>query len=157
MQISIRNWNISDLLTIQRTWLDFCRTAPRLDMRLKPESEVAMRKWLLSRFKEPASLGLIAEKEASCAGFLIGRVDYWESMPPIVESRRLGIIDAVYVAEEFRRLKVGTRLVDRALEAMRERGATAVETIYDASSSASSALWGSAGFAPWMVHSCRML
>jgi ribosomal protein S18 acetylase RimI-like enzyme len=126
-------------------------------MRLKPDCEVAMRKWLSFRFREPASIGFIAEKEGSCAGFLIGRIDYWESMPPIVEPRRLGVIDAVYVAEELRRLRVGTRLVDRALEVMRERGADAVETIYDASSSASSALWGRAGFAPWMVHSCRML
>lgn len=157
MQISIRNWEISDLPTIQKAWLDFCRTAARPDMRLKPDSEAAMRKWLILRFREPASLGFIAEKEDSCVGFLIGRVDRWESIPPIVEPRRLGIIDAVYVAEESRRLRVGARLVDRALEVMRERGATAVETVYDASSSASSALWGRAGFAAWMVHSCRML
>ena len=157
MQINIRNWEISDLLTIQKAWLDFCRTPARPDMRLKPDSEAAMRKWLLLRFTEPASLGFIAEKEGSWAGFLIGRVDRCESIPPIVEPRRIGIIDAVYVAEEFRLLRVGTGLVDRALEVMRERGATTVETIHDASSPASSALWGRAGFAPWMVHSCRML
>jgi GNAT superfamily N-acetyltransferase len=157
MQISIRNWEIRDLSTIQKAWLDFCRTAARLDMRLKPDTEAAMTKWLILRFREPASLGFIAEKDGSCAGFLIGRVDHWESMPPIVEPRRLGIIDVVYVAEEFRRLRVATRLVDRALEVMQERGAIAVETIYDASCSASSALWSRAGFVPWMVHSCRML
>lgn len=157
MQISIRNWEISDLPTIQKAWLDSCRTAARPDMRLKPDSDAALRKWLILRFREPASLGFIAEKGGSFAGFLIGRVDRWESVPPIVEPRWLGIIDAVYVAEEFRQLRIGTRLVDRALAVMRERGATAAETIYDASSSASSAMWGRGGFVPWMVHSCRML
>ena len=157
MEIAIRDWKVGDSEDILRAWLDFCRTAPRPDMRLKPDCERAMKKWLLSRFRESNSFGFVAEKNAAWAGFLIGRVDEWESTPPVLEPRKLGIIDAVYVNPEFRRSGIGARLVERAVQVMREKNAVAAETIYDAGSDASSALWSEAGFAPWMVHAYRTL
>jgi GNAT superfamily N-acetyltransferase len=158
MEISIRKWKASDSEKILGPWLDFCKNATRSDMRLRPDAEGAMRHWLLSRVKEPASIGLIAEKDGLLfAGFLIGRVDEWESTPPVLEPRRLGIIDAVYVDEKFRRNGIGAQLVASALQAMRDRNAFAAETIYEAWSDASSALWNRAGFAPWMVHAYRNL
>jgi GNAT superfamily N-acetyltransferase len=116
-----------------------------------------MRQWLLSRLQEDNCLGFVADQDGVCAGFVIGRVDEWESTPPVLEPRRLGIIDAVYVDESFRRSGVGARLVAEALQAMRDRKAVAAETIYDAWSDASAALWRQAGFAPWMVHVYRNL
>jgi len=157
MEISIREWRREDLPAIQVSWLDFCRNAARSDMRLKADSGAAMRAWLAARFKDHGTLGFIAETTEAQAGFLIGRVGHWESVPPVVEPRKMGIIDAVYVNERFRRQGVGRRLVERSLEVMREREAVAVETIYDAWSEPSSELWHRAGFAPWMVHACKML
>ena len=157
MEINIREWKASDSEKVLISWLDFCRSAARSDMRLKPDSERVMRQWLVSRLKEPGCLGFVAEGDGVYAGFLIGRVDEWESTPPVLEPRKLGIIDAVYVSEEFRRSGVGARLVEHALQAMRERNAVAAETIYDAWSDASAALWRQAGFAPWMVHAYRTL
>jgi len=157
MEINIREWKTSDSEIILDSWLEFCRNETRSDMRLKPDAARAMRQWLLSRLREPGSLGFVADKDGTCVGFIIGRVDEWESTPPVLEPRRLGIIDAVYVNEEFRRSGIGARLVDRALQAMRERNAVVAETIYDAGSDASSALWSEAGFAPWMVHAYRTL
>jgi GNAT superfamily N-acetyltransferase len=157
MEIEIRDWKVVDTENILKAWLEFCRSAARSDMRLKTDSERAMRQWLLARFREPNSFGFIAERDGVCAGFLIGRVDEWESTPPVLEPRKLGIIDAVYVNPEFRRSGIGSRLVERALQVMRDRNAAAAETIYDAASDASSALWTEAGFAPWMVHAYRNL
>jgi GNAT superfamily N-acetyltransferase len=157
MEISIREWKAADSEKILTAWLDFCRSEARSDMRLKPDCQRVMRQWLLSRFSDPSSFGFVAENDGVYGGFLIGRVDEWESSPPVLEPRRLGIIDAVYVNEEFRRTGIGRQLVDRALQAMRDRNAVAVETIYEAWSDASSALWRDAGFAPWMVHAYRNL
>ena len=91
------------------------------------------------------------------AGFLIGRIDDWESIPPVIKPRRIGIIDAVYVSEQFRREGIGSRLIDTTIEKMRAANAIAVETIYDAWNDASAHAWHRAGFAPWMVHAYRML
>jgi GNAT superfamily N-acetyltransferase len=157
MEISIRAWKPGDSYKILHSWLDFCRNAARSDMRLKSDSERIMRQWLQARFRDASSIGFVAERDGACIGFLIGRIDEWESSPPVLEPRKMGIIDAVYVDEEFRRTGIGARLVQHALQVMREQNVVAVETIYDAWSDASAALWREAGFAPWMVHAFRTL
>ena len=157
MEISIRTWTPRDAEKILGSWLDFCRHAARSDMRLKPDSARVLRQWLNSRLRDPSSIGFVAEQDGACIGFLIGRIDEWESIPPVLEPRKMGIIDAVYVDEQFRRNGIGARLVQHALQVMRKQNAAAVETIYDAWSDASAALWREAGFAPWMVHAYRTL
>ena len=157
MKINIREWIRHDLFTIGSAWLDYCRKAARSDMRLKPDCETAMAQWLVRRNEDPRSIGYIAEKDANLAGFLIGRIDEWESIPPVVEPRRLGIIDAVYVVEQYRRQGIAGQLIQRAIQRMRDENAIAVEAIYEASSDPSLKTWRAAGFAPWMVHAYRML
>jgi len=157
MKISIREWNRNDLPNILTAWLDYCRTAARSDMRLKPDCERVMAQWLMRRYEGPSSIGYVADQDGRFVGFLIGRVDEWETVPPVLEPRRIGIIDAVYVLEQFRRQGIASQLMRRAVQNMQEANATAVETIYEASNQASAAMWGVAGFAPWMVHAYRML
>jgi GNAT superfamily N-acetyltransferase len=157
MEISIREWKRTDLSTIQSKWLDYCRTAARSDMQLKRGAEDAMTRWLTARFKQSSSIGYVAGNDQTMAGFLIGRVDDWESVPPIIESRRIGIIDAVYVIEEFRRHGIASQLIHHAIQKMQESNVVALETIYEAWNEASAKTWHHAGFAPWMVHAYRML
>jgi GNAT superfamily N-acetyltransferase len=157
MEINIREWRREDLIEVRRTWLDYCRNAARSDMSPRNNVEIAMREWLRDRFTQYPHMGFIAEAGRTVAGFLIARVDDFESSPPVIEPRRIGIIDAVYVSESFRRQGIGTRLIERAIQAMREADAIAVETIYDAWNEASAEVWHRAGFAPWMVHAYRML
>ena len=157
MEITIREWERNDLIDIQRKWLDFCRNAARSDMQLKRGAEDAMSRWLTERFKHSSSIGYVAAYHQVIAGFLIGRVDNWDSVPPVIESRRIGIIDAVYVAEEFRRHGIARQLIQRAIQKMQESNAVAVETIYEAWNEASAQTWHRAGFAPWLVHAYRML
>ena len=157
MEISVRDWNREDLSQIQQAWLGYFKNVARSDMHLRPDAENAMKQWLNTRFRQVNGLGFVAETNGVIAGFLIGRIDDWESVPPVIESRRIGIIDAVYVSDEFRRQGIGGQLIDRAIEAMRTANAIAVETIYDAWNEASTQAWHRAGFAPWMVHAYRML
>ena len=157
MEISIREWRREDLPEIRHAWLDHCRNVSRPDMRLRNNAEAAMREWLTDRFMQSPHMGFIAEKGGTAAGFLIARVDDWESSPPLIEPRRIGIIDAVYISEPFRQQGIATQLIERAIQAMREADAVAVETIYDAWNEASTQAWHRAGFAPWMVHAYRML
>src|SRR5206468_5690051 len=103
MKISIREWDRNDLPDILSAWLDYCRTAARSDMRLKPDCDRAMAQWLMRRYEGPSSIGYVADRDSRFVGFLIGRVDEWETVPPVLESRRIGIIDAVYVLEQLRR------------------------------------------------------
>lgn len=153
----IRNWTRDDLIKIQKSWLQYCKDVARSDMQLRNNAEAAMKQWLMARFRQPWSLGFVAESNGEFAGFLIGRIDDWESVPPVIESRRIGIIDAVYVEDGFRRQGIGRQLIEHAIDAMRKADAIAVETIYDAWNEASTKAWHRSGFAPWMVHAYRML
>jgi GNAT superfamily N-acetyltransferase len=157
MEINVRDWTRDDLPQIQTYWLDYCRSGNRSDMKLRPDADPAMKQWLADRFRELSSFGFVAEADTVVAGFLIGRVDDWDSVPPVIETRRIGMIDAVYVTEHYRRHGIGTRLIEKAVEKIRAADAVAVETVYDAWNDASSKAWHRAGFAPWMVHAYRLL
>jgi GNAT superfamily N-acetyltransferase len=157
MEINIREWERKDLIEIQAKWLEFCRTAARSDMQLKRGADDVMLRWLTERFKYGSSIGYVAAEDQKMTGFLIGRVDDWESVPPVIESRRIGIIDAVYVAEECRRHGIARQLIQRAIQKMQESNVVAVETTYQLGNEASAQTWHRAGFAPWMVYAYRML
>src|SRR6476660_7889389 len=75
MEINIRDWNRQDLTQIQIAWLDYCQNVARSDMRLRPDAQSAMKQWLAFRFRQPHSLGFVAEADGNVAGFLIGRID----------------------------------------------------------------------------------
>ena len=155
--MNIREWGREDLPQIQQAWLDYYHAAARSDMRLRSDADDAMKQWLIARYRQRESMGFVAETDLKLAGFLIGRIGDWESVPPVIEARRIGIIDAVYVDEQFRRQGIGSQLIGKAVERMRAAKAVAVETVYDAWNDASSEVWHCAGFAPWMVHAYRML
>jgi GNAT superfamily N-acetyltransferase len=157
MEISIRDWIRTDLKQIQQTWLEYFRSVARPDMFLRANAEATMKQWLSDRFHQPECIGFVAESQEAFAGFLIGRIDNWESVPPVIEPRRIGIIDAVYVRKDLRKQEIGSRLIDRAIERMRKANAIAVETTYEAWNDSSNQVWHRAGFAPWMVHAYRIL
>jgi GNAT superfamily N-acetyltransferase len=157
MEINIRDWTRDDFSQIQNAWLDYCQNVCRADMRLRSDAKSAMRTWLSERFRQPESVGLVADSGPDVVGFLIARIDDWDSVPPVIETRRIGIIDAVFVNDTVRRQGIGSRLIETAIETMRSRKAVAVETVYDAWNDVSVKAWHRAGFAPWMVHAYRML
>jgi GNAT superfamily N-acetyltransferase len=157
MEISIRDWKRQDLATVGKEWLAYSATARRFDMKLKKAPEKVLAEWLDGRFRDSTSFGLIAECGGQFAGFLLARVDNWESVPPIVETRKLGMIDGLYVVEHFRRYSVAATLIEAAVSRIKQSNAVAVETIHEASSEAARRTWERAGFTPWMVHSYRML
>ena len=157
MENNVRLWSHADLLPIRDAWLDYCQKNPRPDMHLRSNARAELQRWLADRFRRPDSLGYVAEIEGALGGFLIGRIDTWESDPPLVEPRKIGIIDALYVREDLRQQGIGSRLIDQAIETMKARHAVAVETVYDAWNDASVQTWHRAGFSPWMVHAYRML
>ena len=137
-------------------WLAYCKSDPRPDMTVRRDADSALKQWLDSRFLEAGSFGLVAEY-GGFAGFLIGRICDWESVPPVVKPRRIGLIDALYVGKDFRERGIGSTLLDKAVDRIRAARAVAVETTYDIGDEASARIWRRARFEPWMVHAYRML
>ncbi len=92
----------------------------------------------------------MAEREGDFAGFLLGRIGEFESDPPILKRRRVGLIDVVYVVESHRRSGVATRLVRYVSDRMEIRGARALETTFEVFNEPAARLWSHLGFRPWV-------
>ena len=150
MKISIRTWLRSDFATISAHWLTAYRHVALPDAPLKSDALGALQDWLADRFRDRGATGYIAEIEGEFAGFLLGRVGRWESDPPIVKARRVGLIDVVYVVEGHRRCGVGTLLVEQMIERAESYGATVVETTFEVSNPSASAMWGNLDFVRWL-------
>ena len=155
MENAIRNWTESDIEPIVEAWIASLQDGVREDVKLRQNPDRSLRRWLLERLKQPEAFGLVAERGHDLAGFLMGRVTTWESEPPILIPRRIGIIDAVYVAEPARRRCVGSKLIEEALAYAVRRGVSVVETTYETDNPDAARMWKKLGFRPWMESVCR--
>ena len=155
MEIAIRDWTPSDFEPIGSSWLAaYQRVAPP-DAPLRHNAERVMKEWLKDRFHDRRAVGFVAEADREFAGFLLGRIGEWESDPPILKVRRIGLIDVVYVREGHRRNGIGTRLVRHVIESAELRGAKALETTFEVSNDPAVRLWHSLGFVPWIERAYR--
>ena len=155
MENAIRKWTDSDVEPIVEAWIASLHDGGREDVKLRQNPDRALRRWLLERLKQPETFGLVAESEDDLAGFLMGRVTTWESEPPILAPRRIGVIEVVWVAERARRRGVGSKLVEEALAYAARRGVSVVETTYETGNPEAARMWKKLGFRPWMESVCR--
>ena len=155
MEIGIRDWQRQDFERIGSLWLRAYQQVAMPDAPLKRGADRALKEWLEDRFSDRQAVGYVAERENDFAGFLLGRIGEFESDPPILKRRRVGLIDVVYVVESHRRSGVASRLVRYVIERMEIRGATALETTFEVSNEPATGLWSHLGFEPWLQRAYR--
>ena len=155
MEIAVRDWQASDFERITSLWLAAYGRVALPDAPLRNDADRVLGEWLSDRFRDRKSLGYVAERDGDFAGFVLGRMGEWESDPPILKRRRVGLIDVVYVVEGHRRFGVATRLVQYVIERAEVRGATALETSFEINSEPATGFWWSLGFQPWIGRAYR--
>ena len=150
MGIAIRDWQASDFERIASLWLSAYEGVSLPDSPLRSDANRVLTEWLNDRFRDRRSLGYVGERDGNFAGFVLGRIGEWESDPPILKRRRIGLIDVVYVLEGHRRYGVASALVQFVIERARARGATALETSFETANEPATRLWWNLGFKPWI-------
>ena len=155
MRIAIRDWFRSDLANIGALWRKAYEEVRLPEMPLRRDAKSTLNDWLSDRLRDRAGFGYVAEVDDDFAGFLLGRVGDWESDPPILKVRRVGIIDVLYVAEDYRRRGVATRLVERAIERCETRGVRSLETTFETNDPAAATMWKKLGFVSWIERAYR--
>jgi GNAT superfamily N-acetyltransferase len=155
MKIAIRNWQLSDCPLIASYWLAEYKRVALPDAPLRQNAAAVLGNWLQDRIRDRRSLGYVADLDGDFAGFLLARVGEWESDPPILRTRRLALIDVLYVREIHRRNRVGTRLVEHAIERAKLRGVGGLETTFEVFNEPAAALWRSLGFVPSIQRAYR--
>ena len=159
MEITIRQWSRADIDLIGSLLRDiYCETAPRFGAELFPDADRRLIAWLQDRARFRSSIAYIAEYDDRMVGFLLGRINNFESEPPILKPRGLALIEIVYVVEKFRRQGVATALVNRVFERAASSGLSGVETTFETDEAAASALWNSLGFSPILTRAyCEII
>ena len=155
MQATIRDWSREDVGKIVALWLEALAELDPGDVPLRPDAEARLRPWLVERLRERTGLGLIAEVGGAFGGFLLGRVGEWDSSPPILRTRRIGLIDVVCVADRFRKQGIGSALVSHAVGKMESRGVERLETNFQAGDLRAARLWARMGFVPSLQRAWR--
>ena len=142
-----------DLEALTALWLDLAAHHARRNplYELRDGAEVEARRLLVAQLGDPdAAFFICAAGEVvppGLVGFCAVRVD---RAPPIqLETRRAEITD-LWVAPSARRAGAGHRLVDAALDWVRDRGVSRVEVRVASENSEGQGFWRAIGFADFM-------
>lgn len=112
-----------------------------------PSPERAVRAHLAELAADPAAEILVAERDASLAGFAALRA---VRRPPLFAETERGEIEALFVRQEDRRAGVGRALVEEALRWMAARGLPRAALQVASANEAGQRFWRALGFADTM-------
>ena len=118
--VQIRRAKSRDMAFIVELWKQLSEEHARLDERyaLRSEAEIVWARWAGQRLRDEASIVLVAESGSECVGYLLGHAG---EAQPIFEQRAYATITDLFVAPEFRRKGVGSKLMEEALAFFRSR------------------------------------
>jgi ribosomal protein S18 acetylase RimI-like enzyme len=114
-----------------------------------PNPAEMYRGWLRSRAKDPRSVFLVAEREASeneparIAGFLVATV---ETEIPIYRLKEYGFIHDLWIEPEYRHEGLARQMTMLAIEKFRDIGVTQIRLDTAAANDPARALFASCGF-----------
>ncbi len=119
-EVTIRRAKSRDMAFIIELWKQLSKEHADLDDRfaLRSEAEIVWARWAGQRLRDTASIVLVAESGDDCIGYLLGHAD---EAQPIFEQRTYATITDLFVAPEFRRKGVGSKLFEEALAFFRSR------------------------------------
>lgn len=158
MEITIRHGARADVPLIGSIWLEHYLKQPGTDRsRLHPGARVRVEQWVRDRVRNRASMAYVAEIDGAIAGFLLGRMGIWESVPPVLKPTRRAEIEALFVVAGHRRCGVATALVGQATRHARSAGASGIETGFEDDDLPARALWTSLSFATRWSRAHRAL
>ena len=130
MSLTIREYNEKDQSALSELVAGLIDHMAMLDtLKLfKPRKEIDAQKYIALRLpvvKEEHGKVLLACWDNTPIGYLMATI---ETLPPVIETYKFpckkGVIDALYVVEEFRRKGVSTKLIAEIEQYFREKGCT---------------------------------
>lgn len=140
----IRQARRSDEAALGRMWYELLRAQGELDARFTP-SEDALERWrndFRSWLERLSRRIYVAEADGEVRGFVTA--EQW-APPPVFDDRPGVFINELYVAPDYRRAGIGTRLVDAVKEWAEELGVHQVRAAVVARNEGGAAFWRSIG------------
>jgi ribosomal protein S18 acetylase RimI-like enzyme len=145
----IRRAGMADLDAVVDLWLDITRHHAAADplFTLRPGARPEVIRLVGTLLRDPDAAVFVWEAQRAVHGVCIVRID---RAPPILEETRRAEITDLGVAAAHRRRGVGSALVDRALDWVRDRGVARVEVRVASRNAEGQAFWRARGFGDLM-------
>ena len=144
-EIQIRRFDRDDVDEVVKLWVELVDEHHKLDSRYKLTKNATehYRMFLLESLYRPERIIFIAARSDSFAGFITGGI-----MEPstIYEMGQNAVIQDIFVRPEYRRCKIGSRLVNEALKFFGNHDIHSVQLDVWARSTASRDFWHKMGF-----------
>jgi GNAT superfamily N-acetyltransferase len=144
-RVRVRRAGGADLEALTRLWLEL--TEHHADFEplyaLRPDALPEVRRLLEAQLGSPDSALFLAESGDSAAGFASVYVAH---APPIHPEQVRGEIGDLYVAPGFRRSGLGSALVERSVDWLRERNVLRVEVRVVTGNREGQAFWRAQGY-----------
>ena len=151
MLMKIRRASLDDLDNIESLWWEMMEFHVSLDnyFTLKPEAGIHHEKYMTGLIKDEETRVFVADGDGQLLGYIVAGVsDY----PPIYLLKNHGHIGAISVTASARRLGIGTKLLDAALDWFRTQGLQRVECGVAVENPVSRAFWEEMGFRGFMAN-----
>lgn len=144
--MEIKKATLADLEEIMSLWHDLTTYKVNLEpyLTLAKDHIQTARDYLSGKLLDPDTIVLLARENGRAVGYLMGFVIF---PPPVFTPRKIGFINEVAVADEFRRRGIGTSLVNEAVAWFHSRGANSVELSVYAKNQVAKEFWHKLGFA----------
>ncbi|MCX6816185.1 MAG: GNAT family N-acetyltransferase [Candidatus Aenigmarchaeota archaeon] len=142
--LTIRKAKLSDLKTVVELFEEFMEDEHRNAVRQNPKARPYLirkknstdifRKWAIKNIKSKNNAILLPEVNGKAAGYIL---IFIKKDVPIYTVGRIGYISDLFVKKEFRRMKIGSRLMNESIKWFKKRGLKHISlNVYDGNKNA---------------------
>lgn len=157
MTIKVREGNQTDLPFILEGLADIQSNErdSETDLELSESFLDELKTWVINLFDTPSSLIIVMENQQLPIGFVIGMVEPQHN--PFSNYNYHGIIQAIYVCEQYRLKGFATQLVNEIMDSFQEHLIPYVEISYHPINKRAQKFWKKMGFANAQVIARKFL
>ncbi len=116
-----------------------------LDSRLSmvDDAHLKVREYCISQLASEDTIFYIASRRGVPIGYICAQI---QKAPPVHMIQRFGVIDGLFVTDEFRRLGIGSKLVNLAMEWFEERELSMIQLSVASMNEKGIRFWERCGF-----------
>ena len=134
-----------DIDAIMSLWNESRLYHAELDSRLSmvDDAHLKAREYYASQVASEDTIFYIASRRGVPLGYICAQI---QKAPPVHKIQRFGLIDGLFVTDEFRRLGIGTNLVNLAMEWFEEQELSMIQLSVASMNETGIQFWERSGF-----------
>ena len=151
--MEIRKAKVSNVAEIIELWKQLMDYHRKLDLFFtrSTNGHINFRKHLVECIESEDACVFIAVENEEILGYILGKI---QEYPPVFETEKYAEIFDMYVKQDFRRQKIGERLVKNAVDYFKKKGLSRIEMKVATKNKPGIDFWKNQGFEEYMKIMC---